>query len=104
MRLPTWFPPVITAALSRAQGWEPWLGRIPLFKGKRNKMSLLVLKESAIIDVICLFVKLRMRCREEVEAHTVGTFLNAALHVWQSLGESLGALTLPGFDARIPSL
>lgn len=67
-------------------------------------MSLLALMESAIIDVICLFVKLRMRCREEVEAHTVGTFLNAALHVWQSLGESLGALTLPGFDARIPPL
>lgn len=43
-------------------------------------MSLLVLKESAIIDLICQFVKLGMCCRE-VEAHMVGTFPNPALHV-----------------------
>lgn len=43
-------------------------------------------------------------CCREAEALTVGTFPSAALHVWQSLDESLEALTLPGFDAQIPSL
>lgn len=86
------------AALSRACGWDPWLGRIPLFEGKRNKMSLLVPEESAIINMICLFFKVRdvpkkLRCRE-VEAPVGGTFPKADLHVWQSLDERLGVLAL----------
>lgn len=58
-------------------------------------MSLLVLK-SAIINMICLFFKVRdvpKYCRE-VEAHLGGTFPKADLHVWQSLDESLGVLAL----------
>ena len=79
-------------------GWDPWLGRIPLFKGKQNKMSLLVLTESAVINMICLVFKVRdvpkSLCGREVEAHRGGTFPKADLHVRQSLDESLGVLTL----------
>lgn len=93
-----WLPVIMCCCCVLCCGWEPWLGRIPSFKGKQNKMSLLVLKESAIINVICLFFKVRdvpkNLCGREVEAYTGGTFPKADLHVWQSLDESLGVLAL----------
>lgn len=61
-------------------------------------MSLLVLKESAIINMICLFFKVwdvpKSPCGREVEAYMGGTFPKADLHVWQSLDESLQVLVL----------
>lgn len=55
-------------------------------------MSLLILKESAIINVICLFFKVRDVSKSL--CYTGGTFPKADLHVWQSLDESLGVQAL----------
>lgn len=54
-----WLPVIMCCCCVLCCGWDPWLGRIPSFKGKQNKMSLLVLKESAIINMICLVFKVR---------------------------------------------
>lgn len=54
-----WLPVIMCCCCVQRCGWEPWLGWIPSFKGKRNKMSLFVLKEAAIINVICLDFKFR---------------------------------------------
>ena len=67
-------------------------------------MSLLVLKESAITNMICLFSQAgdvpKNLCCREVEVYMGGTFPKADLHVWQSLDERLGVLSLPGLDAQ----
>lgn len=54
-----WLPVIMSRCCVQRCGWDPWLGWIPSFKGKQNKMSLLVLKEAAIISVICLDLKFR---------------------------------------------
>lgn len=72
-------------------------------------MSLLVLKESAIIDMICLFFKVRdvpkSLYSREAEAYWEGLFprlICMSGKAWMKAWESL--LSLPGFDAQTPCL